>query len=158
MKKVLLIGLILAICVLAFPQGVLAADQNVEINANVNDVSELTAAWVGGTWDLYRASTDENLKSQAVHVTVDSSSQWTLSAADANSEGDSGYMISSGDGSTPLATKFKLDGQNLDIETLREGNAEPLTDYYFDVQQQVINTDDSSLTYKITVTFTLTST
>jgi hypothetical protein len=53
MKKLLLLGLILAICILAFPEGVLA-DEAI-VNANVVEFTNFAATGNPALWDLYYA-------------------------------------------------------------------------------------------------------
>jgi hypothetical protein len=160
MKKVLLIGLILAICILAFPQGVMAASDNAEVIATIESVSEVHASFVGG-WVLERGA--DNSFDNAILVTVDSTSPWGLTASDEKSvEDHKGYMVGS-DGS-PLATAFEFNGAGLAApQTLfpagqagQEENTE--SPYPYGIDQDVTEDDNSALApYTITVTFTLTS-
>jgi hypothetical protein len=165
MKKVLLIGLILAILLFAFPQGVMAADTDsdtAEVTADINDVCEVTATYVGGTWALDRNSGTSNLNDDAISVTVDSTSPFDLMAEDMAGTANDGFMVS---GVIPLKTGFILEGfaagalagpvTVINDHAPQDASVEPA--FLYDIAQQVTDDDDSSKTYSITVTFTLNS-
>jgi len=165
MKKVLLIGLILAILLLAFPQGVMAVDSDFDtalVTANIDDVCAVTADYVGGTWNLARDSADANLNDNAISVTVDSTSPFDLMAEDKAGTANDGFMVS---GTTPLKTGFVLEGFAAgalasEVTVINDHGPQDAADvdpFLYDIAQQVTNDDDSSLEYKITVTFTLNS-
>jgi len=97
MKKVLLIGLILAICILAMPQGVMAlqSTKNATVNANVVQALTFTAtrnAYPSGLeWAL--TSGTDNLYPAAVRFQVVSTSAWTVVAWDNEASGRPGHMV-----------------------------------------------------------------
>jgi len=161
MKKVLLIGLILAICILAFPQGVMAATdiKGADVNAQVVDTCKVTAEFVppsGGVWNLERNVA--NALPNGIHVTVDSSSKWSLDVVDAKAT-DPGFMVSTV-GAIPLNNAFVFEGAGLAASRnlFPSGQlAQPVTPYDYDIGQPITATDNSDLAYIITVTFTLIS-
>jgi|WetSurMetagenome_2_1015567.scaffolds.fasta_scaffold06643_4 hypothetical protein len=91
MKRVLLIGIVLAICILAMPQGVLAvapgtgvpvvvdaaygASAATDFNAVIHQVSGI--AW---SWDLVAADPNLNLKSPAIDFTLSTLAPWSVTA------------------------------------------------------------------------------
>jgi len=83
MKRVLLLGMILAICILAMPQGVLASSQgsNVTVNANIQNVLEFAA--LGPSNQLVLIRGQDNVFPNAVNFTVNSSANWTITVAEA---------------------------------------------------------------------------
>jgi len=163
MKKVLLIGLILAILLLAFPQGVSAAVDSAEVAATMEPVSEVIATFAGG-WNLERGTA--NLFANAISVTVDSNSPWGLTAQDLKAA-NPGFMVGSDPALTPLKTGFKFHtygaGVIKDSQTLYgAGQAGQVkntaTPYTYNVDQDVLFNDNSAFDpYTITITFTLTS-
>jgi hypothetical protein len=162
MKKLLLIGMILAILILAMPQGVMAADDDAVVTATVADVSVVNVAPVAA-WELDRGTA--NLNTDAISVTVDSTSPWGLTVQDTK-ETNAGFMVGNDDPKTPLDAGFVFEGfepGTLNAEqTLFDPGQIPQVEntespYLYDIDQDVSNEDDSSLTYQITLTFTLTS-
>jgi hypothetical protein len=124
MKKLLLIGLILAICVLAFPQGVMALDDSVTVNANLPlqtfafDASINTG--VGPTWPWVLQPSTANTNPGAINLTVVSSRQWDIAAWDANGNTApriAGHMF--GDGHTLTnAFEIQMGGTNGNLGSL----------------------------------------
>jgi hypothetical protein len=160
MKKLLFIGLILAIFILAMPQGVMALSdiKTAEVSATVADTCIVTASFVppSGGWNLLR--NNANALPNGIHVTVDSSSPWGLVATDEKGT-DKGKMISTV-GAIPLQTAFVFDGVGLaTAHTLFPSGkaAQPVTGYDYAIGQPVTALDNSALDYTITVTFTLTA-
>jgi hypothetical protein len=101
MKKLLLLGLILAILILAMPQGVSAATApaNPVVNANIAHTLVFTApspaAWV---LDRGTVATDNYLSSTGsgtapIVMTVDSANGWGVTAVDANILTGAGHMV-----------------------------------------------------------------
>jgi len=91
MRKVLLIGFILAILLLAFPQGVMADDAIV--NANVAAIPySFSASYEGGMWSLTTGMT--NVDTIPIVVTITGNQYWDISAvdADASKPGTPGHM------------------------------------------------------------------
>ena len=161
MKKVLLIGLILAICILAFPQGVLAATSGDTANvvANIEDKCEVTSTFNTPAlgWNLARNAPND--LSDAITVTVDSSSPWGLVASDEKTVAlGKGYMTAS-DG-TKMKTAFVFAGTGLETPNpLFDPGQTPQTKttYNWAVGQPTIWSDNAALEYKIVITFTLTA-
>ena len=99
MKKLLLIGLILAICILAMPQGVSAATASPIVNANIVHTLVFTApspaAWVldrgTGATDNYLSSTGSG--TAPIAMSVDSANGWGVTAVDANTGANAGHMV-----------------------------------------------------------------
>jgi len=163
MKKVLLLGFILAILLLAFPQGVMAAgDPTAEVTASIQSIADLNAAF-SGTWVLQRLAPGltPNLNANNITVTVDCNNDWDVSVTDDKST-NKGYMTSA---SKKLTDPFYVevgDGKNA-FNTLtgsswitESGSSQPITTYHYDVYQQVENGDDAAEgSYAITVTYTL---
>jgi hypothetical protein len=166
MKKVLLIGLILAILLLAFPQGVMAAEKDKEV--------EINAAYAGGelSFDAYLTAGVEfnwalvealvggaNARSAALTFTLDSPLDWTVNAADAAGVSDTeGHMISSSTDYV-LANHFLIDNEagtpiaivgNPEIEV----GVPETTGFTKDIDQPVIQKDYAADDYQITITFT----
>jgi hypothetical protein len=87
MKKLLLIGLILAICILAFPQGVMAAQTApVTVNAQFSDFLCLTASNPVNTWTLdFSQLNYVNTLSAANGITLnpDASRTWKITVYNA---------------------------------------------------------------------------
>jgi hypothetical protein len=168
MKKVLLLGLILAIFILAMPQGVLAATDSSPaiVTASVQDALDVQATWNGGTWALAQSDNTLNPTGGAINVTVYSTSPWYLGVSDANTGTNTGKMIST-TGTTPmipLGSFFRISRDTpLALAVLPQttiisnGQAQVPTDYKFAIAQQILPTDDSARDYSITLTFLLTS-
>jgi|WetSurMetagenome_2_1015567.scaffolds.fasta_scaffold44426_2 hypothetical protein len=79
MKKLLLIVLVLAICVLAFPQGVLA--DTATVNANIDTVTEFHATYDPvDQWALTMGTTDQS--DVPIVITVQSNQGWDVNAWD----------------------------------------------------------------------------
>jgi hypothetical protein len=158
MKKVLLLGLILAICMLAFPQGVMAATDYANVIANIPDFSEVTATFnaPSGGWILARNA--DNSLSNAITVTVNSTSPWSLVAADKTNT-PKGYMVSTDVSATPMKTAFVFAGTGLGADNTLFSDQPPQdkTTYNWAIGQPVLWSDNAALEYKIVITFTLTS-
>ncbi len=99
MRKILLLGFILAILLLAFPQGVLADVQSPVVNANIVHTLVFTApspaAWV---LDRGTAATDNYLSSAGsgtapIAMSVDSANGWGVTAVDANTGTGAGHLV-----------------------------------------------------------------
>ena len=173
MKKLLLIVFVLAILLLAFPQGVMAAPVPDAVTVNAvyeNAQLTFTADTVASKfpWTLIRddmSGYNSNLNSGALTFTVDSRSPWTVTAEDTKTATlHKGHMIESGtSGSHWLAQRFQirdttntyyLDGASaIQIQT---GNP---TDVAFtkDIAQPLLAADHDyavSGGYEIIVTFT----
>jgi hypothetical protein len=118
MKKVLLIGLILAICILAFPQGVLAADDSATVNANIATSLDFTAAGPVGTWDL-QPSGDTTTASNADGITffVNSNGAWGVHPKLTSSPPQTGIMAPA----VPESGASAL-GSMLQVERITDGN------------------------------------
>ena len=162
MKKVLLIGLILAICILAFPQGVMAATSGDTANvvANIEDKCEVTSTFNAPAlgWNLERNAPND--LSNAITVTVDSSSPWGLVASHTPVvPANKGFMVSS-DGATRMKTAFVFAGTGLAVDNaLFDPGQTPQakTTYNWAVGQPVLWSDNAALVYNMVITFTLTA-
>jgi hypothetical protein len=104
MKKLLLIGMILAICILAFPQGVSAAtDAPVTVSANVNQILSCTATGLGAQ-TLTRGSLNE--VNPFFTLGVVSTNNWQLTALDTSTDATSrGHMVPTS-GHVPTVATF----------------------------------------------------
>jgi hypothetical protein len=77
MKKLLLIGLILAICILAMPQGVLADEKSATINANIVTQLTFTATGRATEWALSpTAYTTTASNADGITFVVNSNAAW----------------------------------------------------------------------------------
>ena len=165
MKRVLLLGIILAIFILAMPQGVLAAtNPTVPVTANVEDVLECTADGGDstGAWALIRGQDNVLAGSEGMTLTVNSTFDWDLVASDESTTTTTGYMYDSGVDKY-LNNPFKIEGIDTtgmrpltsDV-SLESGSPQELNTYYHDISQEVEFADYSGDSYTITVTFTCT--
>jgi hypothetical protein len=173
MKKLLLIGLILAILLLAFPQGVMAAaPQDVVVNANYQQTdvvftADPAAPW---SWTLLADDADSNLYPAALVFTVTSNADWTVSAEDTKTVAQNkGHMIEAGTGGSHfLKQLFEIQNPANNGFLTLEGSGPVLiqsglatvTGFNKDIRQSVLTADRdyaSSSGYTITVTFTCTN-
>jgi hypothetical protein len=184
MKKLLLIGLILAICILAMPQGVLAATATPVVNANIAHTLVFTAP-SPTQWILGRgAAATINLLSDTANgadpipIGVDSANKWDLKAIDANAggiEGHQAHMIptsgfvptyalplenalevqTGGWGGTPTFTALPESGNAPVI--IRSAQPSGVVSFTEDLKQTVALADYvlTTGTYQMTITFTL---
>ena len=180
MKKVLLIGFILVILLLAFPQGVMAAPITppvVVVNAQlpmqtfVFEVNLNPAAPPSGpTWPWILAANSDNLNPKAINLSVQSSRDWDINAWDntpAVSPRLAGHMFANGH---PLLKGFEMQmgGTGGTLGTLTEFSTDATpgqlilrgnpyigtqTDHS-DIRQTTQSADFGSTEYKITLTFT----
>ena len=168
MKKVLLIGLILAICILAMPQGVMAATdiKPAVVNANVTaialdfKVTNPTCGDPAGVWQLQRGLNTLSA-STGIKTEVNSSRAWQISAVGAASA-HTGSMISGGSPSNFLQaltilqestnSYVVLSGTPV-VQTGPPGNlVQNLR--YTNLQQSVADLDKALTDYQITITMT----
>jgi hypothetical protein len=168
MKKVLLLGMILVICVLAFPQGVMAAlgdSAPAIVTGSFSSIAIIKAQFnplgvpAGATpWALSRANM--NPLTGGINVSVDCNQPWQVNAADTKSS-DKGFMTST---ANRLINPFNVSvsgdtnwhnlmGGNVLVVT---GQSQTYQNYNYNIQQQVTN-DDKAGDYAITVTYTLTA-
>jgi len=125
MRKLLLLGFILAILMLAFPQGVMAATEDqATVSATVKTVTDIDVELTTPTaWVLNRLDADENDKNDAINVTVDCNGDWTVTPTDVNTASETqGYMLDS-TGSIKLTDPFQLEkGEGSEsFDTLDDG-------------------------------------
>jgi hypothetical protein len=162
MKRVLLLGIVLAIFILAMPQGVLAiTNPAVPVTANVADVLECTADGGSSTaaWALVRGQDNVLSGSNGITLTVNSTFDWNLIAQDLTGSGTVGHMYDSGvlkflnqpfmiedDASTMTSLAGTVD--------IESGPPQAETTYTHDISQEVEFADYSGDGYTITVTFT----
>jgi hypothetical protein len=165
MKKLLLIGLILAILLLAFPQGVMAVDDDqAVINANLAGVTlNFKVTEPGGMWELARgANTLGTTDATKIKIEVDTSNYWTVSAEDTTTA-HKGHMISAGTPATFLTQVLYIQktvgngplSAKVDVGSGNPGNYSN-TVFYRTLDQEVLTTDKAMTDYKITLTFTVT--
>jgi hypothetical protein len=169
MKKVLLILFVLAICVLAFPHGVMALDipatgGAVEIGATYGDeaATTFTAVLDGSEADPWSwpLSVGVNTKNTAIHFSVDSLADWSITATDTLT--GTGYMQGS---EHPLSTLFEISTEYVPVWNDLAGADLPINEGHsstspqpFDesIRQTVTGTDYASTTgYQMEITFTL---
>jgi hypothetical protein len=100
MKKVLLIGFVLAICVLAFPQGVMALEKPVTVDATFAvktfQFDAVTNSASPAVWPWVLSVGPDNINNDALKFTVDSSRLWEITAYDYNyaaTHHKNGYMF-----------------------------------------------------------------
>jgi len=166
MKKVLLILFVLAICVLAFPHGVMAADiknpDPVLVTANVDQTITCGAAGPA----LLTLSRGENIVPAQFTLTVTSTNNWQLTAEDNLGGEGAGYMVpESGHFPTAaiaLLSPFSIENSASGYSALTS-SVEVATGGHGDTPEftkglsQPISNDDYSLTtgnYEITIKFT----
>jgi hypothetical protein len=165
MKKLLLIGIVLAICILAMPQGVLAATETSPVTVNAlyagNPLAFAAAEDVAsGGWAWNLLVNNDNYKSPALKFTVTSSSNWNVLATAT----DGGFMKGSlGTLKQPFQMEVNQGGTATTVGSgltvLHDyGPVAPNTIYKSAIWQSVGNDDFGSTTgYAITLTFTCTS-
>ena len=176
MKRVLLLGFILAICVLAVPQGVSAATlgtpSSAVVNAEVADHAAITVVFVPpttpGYWLLDRQW--DNELSNGIHMNVDCSQPWAVTVVtDANTvPGTQGYMLSTVGGiklNQPFYIKCTIGSVPGNYHTLTSGaygiasgTPQLPTDYFYNIAQPVVVADNAALSYTMTQVYTLAST
>ena len=176
MKRILLLGIVLAICILVMPQGVLANEitpDGVLVDASYagsaltftadKNTGEGAPSW---PWALSENAADAdapwNLQDNALVFTVDSTLDWTVGAT----ASDDGYMRTETTTVKPLlnnpfmiATDDGLsmtDLELIDLETTTTIETGIPADVGFskDIDQKVVQADYSASDYKITLTFT----
>jgi hypothetical protein len=181
MKRVLLIGIILAILILAMPQGVLAATKTPTVIVNAGyagaDLTCTPSTTIGsGTglsaWDLTKTSGNNNFRSNALSIAIESTRTYHITAQDNKGATNEGLMTASDTaGLHVLANPFQMQmggtggarGSAADI--IRTGSPlaakEVVTGlpakftFQSDVWQQIADTDWSSTSpYSITILFT----
>jgi hypothetical protein len=157
MKKVLIIGFILVILLLAFSQGVMAAPldtTDVAVSAQIESVSTIDAVGPEGVWSLGRGDNTLNEdNSPCITVTVDSNLHYNVQASASND----GYMTDTGgDAFTApffLETwSFETTNPQTIVSNGALGNA-VITDYT--ISQAIDNDDSANLAHSITLTFDL---
>jgi hypothetical protein len=174
MKRILLIGFILAICILAMPQGVLAAQQssNVPISALYAGsplafqaaLSTDSGANSVNPWQLVRGT--DNGRTNALVFTVSDSEAWTVTATGSNGGYFAGVTNSAHSLINPFWMEFSPNGvrdgaQHNIIGGPAVLNGGPIPDgsvYYSNVWQRVTDADFGDAGgYTLTITFTATS-
>jgi hypothetical protein len=165
MKKVLLIGFVLAILLLAFPQGVMAAAPvPVIVSATYTSTTVFTAA-TNATAFPWTLTVGPNSNPYALEFGLETLDKWTVTGEDTSLNrgtiahhdgcmtGSVAHLISyfemdAGSGYSTFATPL----------VIKAGNANSIPhsqDWKADIRQYVLNTDyASSNGYEITLTFT----
>ena len=174
MKKVLLILFVLAICVLAMPQGVLAATtQPATVSATLDTYIELfpianPAAWAnmksGNTVtpyeNLYSATSAGNVK--PLNLKIETNKAWTITAEDLRGVGNKGCMTGT---AHQLRAPMEIEkavtpfGKLDTAQVIGSGDATKIGIQTFtrDLNQKVYS-DDTPEAYTITITFTAANT
>jgi hypothetical protein len=161
MKKILFIGLILAILLFAFPQGVSAAESDsATVVASVESKLDCVATHPAGTWALTRGQNNFLYGSDAVSLTVDSTTDWTLTASNSAPEGaDDGHMYDATVDqqlNLPFYIETQSGMQSLESpQDLYWGPPQAINSptYYNDFSQEVQASDYSGSNYYITILF-----
>jgi len=167
MKKVLLIGFILAILLLAFPQGVMAVDDaTAVVNADLAQVAlNFKVTEPTTTWNLVRGANDLGSADPSladIKIEVDTSNYWTVSAEDTTTA-HKGHLISTS--GEFLANPLMIETTNADTTgtslaakvDVGSGNPGSYTDtiFYRNLHQLVETTDKARSDYTITLTFSV---
>ena len=158
MKRVLLLGIVLAILILAMPQGVLASDIPGDVVVSA-DYAGSELIFVPNTissfsWELFEADADDNLYPGALEFDVDSTLDWDVFVKDAKTS-DTGKMVSGSYHCTPFEIEdtdglTALTGSDQLIE-----KGAPVDEYFTkDIAQPVGQSDYSATGYQVTLTFT----
>ena len=177
MKKVLLIGFVLAILLLAFPQGVMAADTgSATVSATISDYIDLVVtrassdAWV---LDYTVAQCDGssttgcNKLANNIQFDINTNSAWQLRLL--QDAAKDGYLTS---GTTPLTNRLTIgpvnsgstylvatassSPQELQSGLLPDSGIVP--QFTKSLQQQLAIADDATLTYSNTLNFNVITT
>ena len=171
MKKVILIGLILAILLLAFPQGVMAATDTAAVSATIADYIFLDVTGPTSAWPLeFTHVTNEcdavpecNQLTNAISFAINTNDAWFLTAKQ-DSTGQVGRLLS---GSTYLTNPLYI-GPNTANNYVTVVSADQLlesgttvgviTPFTKNLRQTLAIGDQSALgTYSITLTFDATT-
>jgi hypothetical protein len=167
MKRVLLIGIILAILILAMPQGVSAASTAV-VTAQVKDYISFTAVGPVSNWPLYfavvpgvaeSASAPDNYQIGALALSVTSNTPWKIQVS-----GESGGYLRPYAGSaytgTPLVNplgigKTAYQAVTGSLTTLQDETGTATTTYTdtYNYKQTLAVTDITGPTYRTVLTF-----
>jgi len=163
MKKVLLISFVLVICILAFPQGVLAApptSAGVVVNANFGDMVSLVTSTPTVPWNLnYDTPQYVNTYPNAIDLTADANGPWhvTVWGSNAGKLTDPGVA---GSLTNELTMKAAAHPTYADVGTTAataveiEDGVLGVTNFKGDLQQTLdILHDVPSTAYTITLTF-----
>jgi hypothetical protein len=165
MKKVLLILFVLAICVLAFPHGVMAAPApgTAQIDATVIEFTDFTASG-DATWNMYyftnglEPSAPTNNKPDALVLTAKSNNPWHVTVLGTNN----GFLRPWGSGAysgTALANALHIvdpgdltvSGSAQNLVAAGQARTDAWTDT-FSYRQLLTLNDDPASTYRITLT------
>jgi hypothetical protein len=158
MKKVLFLGFILAILLLAFPQGVTAATTgSVTVDASIADSIDFTPSVTTITWPLVFTPSPINTLDPAVTFAVTSNRPWKINVDDKDGA-TAGHLTpwgGSGYSGTPLFNALHVGSVNLDtagggiILSGEKGSSSPTTSF----TQTLVDTDAAGPTYRIVLTF-----
>jgi hypothetical protein len=161
MKKVLLILFVLAICMLAFPQGVLAdnAPRAVTIDAVYGTPTDFNAVRNPAftSWTLTAAASPNEVNDAIMFTLKTQSPTWSVTAASDNS----GFMH--GDQGVNLNSPFYMYADDVPGFVIPTGNAlikeggpsNSNQDWNAAIRQPLLTTDPgSSIPWFITITFT----
>jgi hypothetical protein len=162
MKRVLLIGIILAILILAMPQGVSAATNTpLTILATVPQSIEFVPTWTATSWPLSFVSPGPTTTtdSDALHFVVTSNAPWAVTAADTDATNTNGHMapyVGTAYGTPVLVNELKVGGiahlTNTGI-LLHSDTATGVTTFDEPLAQTLVSSDSSVPGYRIVLTF-----
>jgi hypothetical protein len=171
MKKLLIIGFVLAVCVLAFPQGVMAATDTdyVNVYATYYTATDFSATRIdpsgGWVWDLVPGG--DNEVDPAIRIHLITQSDWYIDAADTTpGQVRDGYLLGSlADPDKTLQSPFHVKnkaGEYVDLtssKTLASGNSlNTEQGWNAAINQPVVAADYGSTTgYTAQITFTCTT-
>jgi hypothetical protein len=158
MRKLLLIGLVIAVCMLAFPQGVLAAD--VPIAATLGSSITFDASGPSDAWALsYNESEHINTLVDGIHLAVTSNDNWSVTVIGNNNGkftemGSGGHQLTNPLLISTIASPGSEDWTST-IGSVAIANGVPgIFDVPRSLQQTIVFTDYPSNNYQIILTFT----
>jgi hypothetical protein len=152
MKKLLLLGLILAICILAMPQGVLA--DTATVNANVVQFTDFTASGDVSGWNLYYGNPGPvNTQTDGLTLNVIANNPWHVTVLGTNG----GKMMPFGSGGytgTALTNALNIDTQQVtgSAVDLASGGRTSSWSQSYDYVQTLEATDQPRTDYQIVLT------
>lgn len=165
MRKLLLIGLVIAVCMLAFPQGVMAASVPITVNANLGNYIEFTAAGPSVDWELNYLNVPDpfvNTLSNAISFYGESNVPWRVTV-----EGDhNGKFTDPGSGASfSLTNPLKISNDDIGEvyvdtypgTTIATGNAGSFSEMSRNLQQTLTAADLPSNNYSIILTIDCTA-
>jgi len=165
MKRILLLGIILAICILAMPQGVLAAN-NAIVNANILSFTSFDVInLMPSPWDLVASGT--TTQTNGINFSVASNSPWSVTVASDPTNGRMNSTLSNHQLGSALQQEQQQSGTTFVTATgghqILHYDATPSNTpiiYASDIQQVTTYADERLIAngdvYRINLTYTLT--